>query len=769
MLEKLTYEELEQRVKELEESEKKYRDLFETALVGIYRTRISDGKFLAANETMARMMGYESVDKIIEECIVSEQYADPDPNRRKELLTQLKEVGKVDNFEIEMKRRDGSHIQIALSATIYPELGYLEGVIVDITNLKRTEKALRESEEKYKTLIENAGQIIMVAQDFKIKYINRRVVDLFGYKPEEVSESLFLEYIHPDDRKMVSERYQKRLEGDNFPQVYSFRAIDKTGEIKWLEIYAVLIEWEGRLATLNFLSDITERKQAQIELLESQEKYQRLFEMESDAIFLIDNETGNILEVNKAASDIYGYTREELLNRKNTDISAKPDVIRRATKTALRAVPIGYHEKKNGDVFPVEVTTSHFIWKGRDVHIAAIRDISSRLEAEEEKRRLENKLSQAQKMEAIGTLAGGIAHDFNNILTPIMAHSDLAAMQLSPDSPVQDNIRYINKAGERARDLVKQILSFARSREKDKIPLNPFPIVKEAIKFMRSAIPTTIDIQYDSDTEKGTILADPTQVNQIIMNLCNNAAQAMRQKGGVVKIKLDSVYIGLDKIKYFSGLEPGNYFRLTVSDSGPGISPDIQDKIFEPYFTTKATGDGTGLGLAVVHGIVKDCGGDVVIESELGKGATFHVMLPLMEEATSPVTEAKVDLPMGKERVLVIDDEISTLETIQQMLEILGYKVTVRTSSIEALAAFRNNPDRFDLVITDQTMPNMTGKELAGEVLAIRPNIPIILSTGFSEQIDERTASRMGIRAFVMKPVILSELSQTLRKILDER
>ena len=218
MLEKPTYEELEQSVKELKESEKKYRHLFETALVGIYRTRISDGKFLAANETLAGMMGYESVDRIVADCIVTEQYANPE--RRQELLKQLREKGKVDNFEIEMKRRDGSHILIALSATIYPESDYLEGVIVDITDRKRTEKALRESEEKYKTLIENAGQIIMVAQDSKIKYINQRVVDLFGYRPEEISGNLFLDYIHPDDRKMVSERYEKRISGENFPQTF---------------------------------------------------------------------------------------------------------------------------------------------------------------------------------------------------------------------------------------------------------------------------------------------------------------------------------------------------------------------------------------------------------------------------------------------------------------------------------------------------------------------------------------------------------------------
>jgi nitrogen-specific signal transduction histidine kinase/CheY-like chemotaxis protein len=383
--------------------------------------------------------------------------------------------------------------------------------------------------------------------------------------------------------------------------------------------------------------------------------------------------------------------------------------------------------------------------------------------------RIEIQLLQAQKMEAMGTLAGGIAHDFNNILSPIMAHSEMAIMDLPDGSPVQQNLLQIRKAVERARDLVRQILTFARKREKERIPLKATLIVKEAIKFLKSTIPSTIDIQYDCRTEEDMVLGDPTEMNRIVMNLCTNAAHAMREKGGTLEVILTDEYFGQDDISRFPDLTSGHYLRISVRDTGQGIPPEIVDKIFEPYFTTKGPSEGTGLGLAVVHGIVKNYEGSISVDSEIGKGTTFHVILPLVEAEIPSIDESKAPLPTGTEHLLLVDDEIGIVHTQRLMLERLGYKVTTRTNSIEALEAFRNNPDQFDLVITDMTMPNMTGKDLARELIRIRSDIPIILCTGFSEQINERIAKEIGIRTFIMKPVVIRDFANTIREVLGKK
>ena len=384
-----------------------------------------------------------------------------------------------------------------------------------------------------------------------------------------------------------------------------------------------------------------------------------------------------------------------------------------------------------------------------------------------DRNRLQAQLEQAQKMESIGTLAGGIAHDFNNILSPIMIHSEMAMMELPPDSPVQNSLKQIFQAGKRASGLTKQILTFSRMRQQKRSPLKVGLIVKECLKMLRASLPTTIEINQNLESESDTVLCDITEINQVLMNLCTNAAHAMRDKGGELTINLTQEHLDPEAAGKFSDLNPGSYLKLTVSDTGHGIDNETMKNIFVPYYTTKEFGEGTGMGLAVVHGIVRSYGGDITVESEPGKGTVFHVLLPTIESEASPPIEPSVNLPKGTERVLFVDDEKIAVDAVQSMLEKLGYKVTARTSSIEALEAFRNNPQGFDLVITDMTMPNMTGKDLAKELMSIRSDIPIILCTGFSEKIDERRAKEMGISAFVMKPIVMRDMANTIREVLD--
>jgi CheY-like chemotaxis protein len=370
-------------------------------------------------------------------------------------------------------------------------------------------------------------------------------------------------------------------------------------------------------------------------------------------------------------------------------------------------------------------------------------------------------------MEAIGTLAGGIAHDFNNILSAVIGYTEIALADMPEDTSQHRNLQEVLKAGSRAKDLVKQILTFSRQTEQELKPLQINQIVRETLKLLRASLPTTVKISQDIQSDSA-VLADPTQVHQVIMNLCTNAAHAMRTKGGQLKIDLSDVVLGGSFIEQHPYLSPGAYIKLRVIDTGHGMEKAILDRIFDPFFTTKERGEGTGMGLAVVLGIVKSHGGAITVESEVGKGSIFNVFLPVILQEVDHEVKTRGPIPTGTERILFIDDEKSLVDLGQQILERLGYKVTIRTSSVEALELFMEQPEKFDLVITDMTMPNMTGDELAGKLMNIRADIPVILCTGYSERISRERAHRLGIKEFILKPIVMRELAKTVRGVLDK-
>jgi len=392
--------------------------------------------------------------------------------------------------------------------------------------------------------------------------------------------------------------------------------------------------------------------------------------------------------------------------------------------------------------------------------IVTVSDIS-------EAKRLEAQLQQAQKMEAIGTLAGGIAHDFNNILGAIIGYAELAKMKAPKESNVVADLNQVIKSGNRAADLVQQILTISRRHKKERRPMQLKYIVKEALKMLKATLPSTIEIKDNSGKDMGVINADPAQMHQVIMNLCTNADHAMQEDGGVLEVEIGKVQVGSeDSGSGYLDLLSGSYLRLTVKDTGYGIPRHVIDKIFDPYFTTKDTGEGTGLGLSVAMGIVKAHGGTITAYSQPGKGTIFHVYLPIVEDVERKEKETEGPLPTGSERILFVDDEQVLIEIASQMLEQLGYEVVSKKSSVQALELFRAEPDRFDLVITDMTMPHMTGDKLAQELMKIRPDIPIILCTGHSRLVSEAKAKDIGIRAFFMKPLVMRNLAETVRKAL---
>ncbi len=403
----------------------------------------------------------------------------------------------------------------------------------------------------------------------------------------------------------------------------------------------------------------------------------------------------------------------------------------------------------------------------KDEHGKAIRMLGTHMDITERKK-MEEQIRRAQRMESIGNLAGGIAHDFNNLLFPIVGISEMLLQDLPPGGIERENVEEIYKAGRRGSDLVKQILAFSRRSDHKMLPVRIQHILQEVAKLCRATIPSNIEIIRDIQSDCGMVTVDPAQIHQVAMNLVTNAYHAVEGAGGKISIKLAEIELKPADVEKTS-LEPGRYAELTVSDTGCGIDPNISDKIFEPYFTTKETGKGTGLGLAVVYGIVKEHSGDVKVFSEPGKGARFSVYLPIGNGQAELVQSSEFgNIQTGVERILLVDDEESIAKLEKKRLERLGYEVTPFTDSLAAFEAFKATPGAFDLLVTDMTMPNMTGDQLARKVLSVAPNLPVVICSGFSERMDDEKARSLGIKGFLGKPVLLSEMARTIRTVLDE-
>jgi len=515
------------------------------------------------------------------------------------------------------------------------------------------------------------------------------------------------------------------------------------------------------------LQSIFQRKQAEDALRDSEERFRTALEANPDPFVLYDSD-GKVIFFNPAFTRVFGWTLEEQLGKKMDQFVPEKNwpETRIMIETVLAGKSVSATETcrytKDGKIIPVIISGA--IYHDRQGNPAGsiinLRDIS-------EQKRLQSQLQRAQRMEAIGTLAGGIAHDFNNILSAVIGYTEIALKDVEKDSLLQSNLREVLNAGERAKDLVKQILTFSRQAEQELKPVQIKHVAMEALKLLRASLPTTIEIHQTIESNSA-VLADLTQIHQVVMNLCTNASHAMQEEGGRLEVSLADVEIDRDFAARHPGFLPGLYLQLSVKDTGHGMSPDVLNRIFDPFFTTKEKGEGTGMGLSVVHGIVKSHDGDVVVHSEPGKGTTFNIYFPAIEKEEIQEIGAVLPLPIGNERILFIDDEPTLVHIGKQILERLGYEVEARTSSLEALELFKIKSEKFDLVITDMTMPKMTGDHLAREIIKIRANIPIILCTGYSKKISEGKAEASGVRALVMKPVVAEQLAKIVRKVLDE-
>jgi PAS domain S-box-containing protein len=630
-------------------SEEKFSKAFKASPAWIVISSLEEGRYIEVNDAFLKSTGFSRDEVVGQSALKLNIWYDP--RDRVRLISELKEKGSARNKEVKLRKKSGELLDILLSAEVVEIAGEkcMLSASLDITERKRAEEALRESEEKYRLLVENAGDVIAIVQDGYFRFINRRATELLGYSLDELMPRPFWEIIHPEDREKVLESYSKRLGGEETPAVYSFRVVDKEGNVKWAEIHVVPISYGGRPGALNFIRDITERKRAEAEMASLQEQ-----------------------------------------------------------------------------------------------------------------------LRQSQKMEAIGRLAGGIAHDFNNLLTVIKGNSQLSLMDLQEGDPLKKNLEEIRSASDRAADLTKQLLAFSRKQILEMRVIDLNTIVKNLEKMVRRIIGEDIELVTFLTEGLGRVRADPSQMEQAIINIVVNARDAM-PRGGKLTIETSNMELDEAYAKKHIAVKPGPYVMLSISDTGVGMTPEVRERVFEPFFTTKEMGKGTGLGLSTVYGIVKQSGGNIWVYSEVGKGTTFKIYLPRVEEPLEELKEEAIkEIPQGSETVLIVEDEEVVRKLALRLLRKQGYKVLEASDGGKAFLLCEEYKEPIHLILTDVVMPGMGGRDLVERLKRIHPEARALYMSGYTDNVIlHHGILEKGID-FIQKPFTLESLARKVREVLDK-
>jgi PAS domain S-box-containing protein len=642
------------------------------------------------------------------------------------------------------------------------------GTQIDITERKQVENALKHSEQEMRSIFRAAPTGIGMVCDRAIQQVNDRFCKISGYsKNEVVGQSARMLYPNDEEFEYVgTEKYEQISKKGTGTVETKWKR--KNGEIIDVLLSSTPINLDDLSKGVTFTAlDISKQKRATDALLASNERFFTVLNSIDATIYVADMETYEILFMNKYMIESFGKDM-------TGEICWK--VFRGESEPCAHCSNDQLIDK-NGqptDVYTWQgqnpITGKWYVnydrvieWtEGRLVRLQIATDITSF-------KKMEVQLQQSRKMESIGTLTGGIAHDFNNLLYMISGNTELALEDIPNWNPVHQNLQAIKTASLKAAGIVKQLLHFSRKTDQKLKPIGAVTVIKDSLKFLRSTIPSTIEIKTQLPDTEIPILADPIQINQIMMNLCINASHAMEETGGTLKINIETASLDKETVNSYPDLTiADNYLKITLNDTGPGIPSEIINRIFDPYFTTKEFGKGSGMGLTSVHGIVKNHNGAITVDSQVGKGTAFTILFPVIDEAPEITTKKKDAIPHGTETILFVDDEKAITNMMQQILEKLGYHVKVRLSPKEALDLFQSKPDSFDIVITDMTMPQMTGAKFAEKLKEIRSDIPIILCTGHSSLIDEDKAKQSGISGYVMKPVSMSKIAKAIREILDK-
>ncbi len=632
----------------------------------------------------------------------------------------------------------------------------LGGVSIDVTDQFKAET------QRDHIFSLSLDLLCIIGTDGYLKKINPAFEKLLGYTQEELLSHPLIFFTHPDDRVSTQNAFHQLGEEKDVVD-FQNRIRDIRGNYLWLEWRATPQLQEN--ATYAVARDITQRYHATKAL----RRYEQIVSTSSDFLCFLDEE--NCLQaVNHGFCEYFNLPAREITGRHIRDFVGS-NLFETELKSQLEGCRKGrvvsFHQHvtfPEDNIRFMEVRLNPYVESdGKISGVTAIwRDLT-------EQKRLEQHVRETQKMESIGTLAGGIAHDFNNILMAILGWAEMGTWKHPKGDPAYKYFEQIGIAGKRGRDLIQQILTFSRQTEHHPRPVDLGPVIEESLALLRATFPSNIDLRFKVQHQMNMVFADPVQIHRIIMNLCSNAEHALRPDGGTLTIDLNKIIIEKGDSRFPPTLNPGKYVQILLCDSGPGIPDHILSKIFDPFFTTKPVGEGTGMGLSVVHGIVENLRGHISVKSYVGAGTTFLVTIPEYQTPTDSSTNSSPSsICHGSGHVLFVDDEVAIAQVLKEFLEHLGYSVTVRVNPLEALEVFRMNPHRFDCLITDQTMPTLGGDQLAREVLKIRPDLPIILCTGFSHTIDNEQALEQGISAFLYKPILLDQLSQTLNRVLSK-
>jgi PAS domain S-box-containing protein len=758
---------LQRRMSDMRKAENRFKTIFEAANDAVIVYDPASDKIVNFNASLCDIFGYtpDEIARLSLETIYSGSpiHSSVDAfQKQKAALDGFPQI-----FEWMTTDKSGNKIwvEISMKQLVLSDKPHLLIFIRRITERKKTEERLY----RLIHIVDQIGEGVAAADlNGNITYVNQAWADMHGYSPASLIGK-HMSIFHSDEQnagELVPFNRKVLRTGFNSGDIGHVRS-DGT---QFYTHMTTTIQRGATAKAMGFISvatDLSEQKRVEEALRESEIKFRHLYNLSPQPISLSDL-YGNIVDVNQKFCEVMQYPRNDAIGKNILELGFPADARQRYMDLLTANGELSNFEitvnTRDGSVLQLQLFSKLIRIKNDYYSLTVFHDVTAQ-------RRLENQLLQSQKKEAIGTLAGGIAHDFNNILSAIIGYIELAKISTDPESKTGYYLESMLKAANRAVDLVRQILSISRQAEQKRKRVRIRDLIEDVIRLLRATLPASIIIREDIAGPVGMIEADPGQIHQVLMNLCTNAGQSMQEKGGILTISLGHHHVDEESPAKSPALKPGSYVKLTVSDTGHGIPAHLVKRIFDPYYTTREKATGTGLGLAVAQGIVQKHGGFITFSSEEGKGTSFYVFLPVADHAVADDVpderEPDLILPRGSENILLVDDEESIIHTGREMLEFLGYKVTCCLKSPEALNLFKSDPCQFDLVITDMTMPQMNGDRFAKELIAVRPDIPIVICTGYNPQIDENAAARIGAKAFMFKPLTFQQLAFLVRNVLD--